>query len=122
MRKEQVLILYENRLFAEGLQSILRKDRVLKITGVLSQRENGRRQIKSMRPDVVIIEGSDTLVDASSMLRELLEYNTKGRVISVNLNRKNAVVCIGYKLAATELNLINAVKNHLHGGLARSIG
>lgn len=115
MSKEQLLILCENPLFAEGLLSILRREKTLAIEGSVSRRENGWRLIETLRPEVVIIEGSDPMVDASTALSELLRHSGKGHVISVNLNHREAVLYIGLQLAATESNLIKAVKAQVCG-------
>ncbi|MEE9569388.1 MAG: hypothetical protein V3W37_08385 [Candidatus Binatia bacterium] len=111
MKKGQVLILYDNPLFADGLASILRREGGLKVESPVGRRGNRRRLIKSLRPDVVIIEGSNPRADASGVLRELWKYNTKARVVSVNLNSKDAVVYIGLQFVATESNLIKAVRS-----------
>ena len=122
MKQKQVLILYENPLFAEGLVSILRRERGLKIENSVSRMGNELTLIKTLRPDVVIIEGGNPTVDAGSVLRELLKHSSNPRVISVNLNRKNAVVYYGLQLVATKSNLIKAVKNQGYGGTFRVIG
>ncbi len=111
MKKGRVLILYDNPLFADGLAGILGREGGLKIESPVSRRGNRRKLIKSLRPDVVIIEGSNPRVDASGVLRELWKYNTKARVVSVNLNSKDAVVYIGLQFVATESNLIKAVRS-----------
>lgn len=122
MKQKQVLILYENPLFAEGLVSILKQERGFKVESMESRRRRGWSLIKMLRPDVVILEGSKPMVNACSTLRELLKHGTKGRVISVDLNRKDAVVYTGLQLEATESNLVRAVKNQVHDGHVRFSG
>ncbi len=111
MKKGQVLILYDNPLFADGLASILRREGGLKVESMESRKGNRWRQIITPWPNVVIIEGSNPRADASGVLRELWKYNTKARVVSVNLNSKDAVVYIGLQFVATESNLIKAVRS-----------
>lgn len=122
MKQKQVLILYENLLFADGLVSILKQEKEVKIVSVKIQRQKGSNLIKMLRPDVVILEGGKPMVNACSTLRELLKHGTKGRVISVDLNRKDAVVYTGIQLEATESNLVRAVKNQVHDGHVRFSG
>ncbi|MFQ5852637.1 MAG: hypothetical protein ACE5JU_18925 [Candidatus Binatia bacterium] len=122
MKQKQVLILYENLLFADGLVSILKEEKEFKIASVKIQRQKGSNLIKMLRPDVVILEGSKPMVNACSTLRELLKHSTKGRVISVDLNRKDAVVYTGLQLEATEANLVRAVKNQVRDGHVRFSG
>ena len=120
--KEKVLIIYSSALFANGLASILRRQRGLKIESSRSQKENGWGLIESLRPDVVLMEGSDQMIEASSVLCELLKINNKGRVISVNLDHKDAAVYFGLKIEATESNLIKAVKCQVRGFFKDSSG
>ena len=114
--------MYENLLFADGLVSILKQEKEFKIVSVKIQRQKGSNLIKMLRPNVVILEGSKPMVNACSTLCELLKNGTKGRVISVDLNRKDAVVYTGLQLEATESNLVRAVKNQVHDGHVRFSG
>lgn len=122
MKRGTVLILYTSALFAKGLATLLGRERMLKIEGLVRLKKNGWRQMRALRPDVVIIEGDNPMVEATSVLCELLKDSTRGFVVSVNLNQKDAVVYIGIRLVATESNLIKAVKNGVRDGFLRFIG
>ena len=115
MKKEQVLILYTNPLFAEGLASLLRRERALEVVGVVERKDITWKKAGSACPDVLILEGKDLAREAGSALVELLKCCDKARVISVNLEDQDAVLCVGVRLAATEANLIRAVKTRLEG-------
>ena len=116
MKKEQVLILYTNPLFAEGLASLLRRDRALEVVGVVERKEIPWKKAGSACPDVLIVEGKDLAREAGSALVELLKCCAKARVISVNSEDNEAILCIGLRLAATESNLIRAVKTRIRDG------
>lgn len=113
MKKEQVLILYTNPLFAEGLASLLKRERALEVVGVVERKEIPWKKGASVCPDVLIVEGKDLAREAGSALAELLKCCAKARVISVNSEDQEAVLCLGLRLAATEANLIRAVKTRL---------
>ena len=113
MKKEQVLILYRNPLFAEGLSSLLKRERALEVVGVVERKEVHWKKAGPACPDVVIIEGKDLVREGASALVELLKCCAKARVISVNSEEQDAVLCIGLRLAATEANLIRAVKTRI---------
>jgi len=115
MKKEQVLILYTNPLFAEGLASLLRRERALEVVGVVERKEIPWKKAGSACPDVLIVEGKDLAREAGSALVELLKCCAKARVISVNSEDQEAVLCFGLRLAATESNLIRAVKTGIDG-------
>lgn len=127
MKKEQVLVLYRNPLFGEGLSSLLKRERSLEVVGVVEKKEIPWKKAGSVCPDVVIIEGKDLVREAGSALVELLKCCAKARVISVNSEDQDAVLCIGLRLAATEPNLIRAIKTRIeeeafaHGPLAWSV-
>jgi len=116
MKKEQVLILYTNPLFAEGLASLLRRERALEVVGVVERKEIPWKKAGSACPDVLIVEGKDLAREAGSALVELLKCCAKARVISVNSEDNEAILCIGLRLAATESNLIRAVKTRIRDG------
>ena len=113
MKKEQVLILYTNPLFAEGLASLLRRERALEVVGVVERKDITWKKAGSACPDVLILEGKDLAREAGSALVELLKCCAKARVISVNAEDNEAILCIGLRLAATEPNLIRAVKTRI---------
>ena len=116
MKKEQVLILYRNPLFAEGLSSLLKRERALEVVGVVERKEVPWKKAGSACPDVVIIEGKDLVREGGSAMVELLKCCAKARVISVNSEDQEAVLCIGLRLAATKPNLIRAVKTRIRDG------
>jgi len=116
MKKEQVLILYTNPLFAEGLASLLRRERALEVVGVVERKEIPWKKAGSACPDVLIVEGKDLAREAGSALVELLKCCAKARVISVNSEDNEAILCIGLRLAATQPNLIRAVKTRIRDG------
>ena len=109
MRKEHVLIFYENPLFAEGLASLLRREPYLEVVEVASRSRGAWSRLRSMQPDVVIVEGRDVTRGAASVLRGLKGV-AKVWIIGANLDEKDALLLIGFKLPATEPNLIKAVK------------
>jgi len=113
MKKEQVLILYTNPLFAEGLASLLRRERTLEVVGVVERKGIPWKKAGSVCPDVLIVEGKDLVREGGSALVELLKCCAKARVISVNSEDQEAVLCLGLRLAATEPNLIRAVKTRI---------
>ena len=113
MKKEQVLILYTNPLFAEGLASLLKRERALEVVGVVERKDITWKKAGSACPDVLILEGKDLAREAGSALVELLKCCAKARVISVNSEDQEAVLCLGLRLAATEPNLIRAVKTRI---------
>jgi len=116
MKKEQVLILYTNPLFAEGLASLLRRERTLEVVGVVERKGIPWKKAGSVCPDVLIVEGKDLVREGGSALVELLKCCAKARVISVNSEDNEAILCIGLRLAATQPNLIRAVKTRIRDG------
>ena len=107
MKKQKILLLYSNALFANGVASLLRqKSAEIRMA---NRRQKGWGPMESLRPDLVVVEGADSMLVAIEALRELLKHKTSGCVIGVNLKAPDAVVLRGARLTATEPNLIQAV-------------
>ncbi len=119
MKKEQVLILYRNPLFAEGLSSLLKRERRIEVIGAVERGKRHWKKVSSAHPDVVIVEGKDLARDGGSALVELLTCGAKARVISMNLENQDAVLCIGLRLPATEPSLIRAIKHRIDQDVSR---
>lgn len=110
MKKQKILVLYSNALFANGLASLLRqKSAEIRMA---KRRQKGWEPLESWRPDLVVAEGADSMFVAIEALRELLKHRTSGCVIGVNLGATDAVFLRGARLMATDRNLVEAVTEH----------
>lgn len=110
MKKLSVFILYHHPLFGRGLESLLKQERGLEVVGAAWRDPEALHQIRSLRPDVVIVEGEANPGQGPS-LWEVLRESPSRRVISVDLEEDEATVYTTSRLAAAEAkDLIKAVK------------
>jgi DNA-binding NarL/FixJ family response regulator len=116
MKKQKVFILSENPLFAEGLASLLKRERNLEVVGAATRSLGAGRKLESLQPDVVIVEGRDVITNALNVLVRLAKVRPNARVISVNLDEKDVFTLVGFRLTATEANLLRAIKTRLLTG------
>jgi hypothetical protein len=106
-----IVVVYENTLFAEGLLSILRRKTNFAVEASPIQNPKLQSQLKILRPKVIIVESDKPLVDASNALRKLLKHRDEGCAIGVNLNAKETVLYTGQRLAALmEAELMQVIR------------
>ncbi len=86
MKKCRVFVLYEHALFGYGLASIFRREG-LEVVGIAGKGEDAFSQIRTLKPDVVTVEGEGE--------KRVLKENPRGRVVSVSLEEKRATITSG---------------------------
>jgi DNA-binding NarL/FixJ family response regulator len=74
----RVCIVYEHALFAHGIQELLQQEPTLSMVGLLERRLTAPRQLRRLRPDVVVVEGNGGLATLHSI------ESAMGVVISVS--------------------------------------
>lgn len=109
-----MFILYTSALFGQGMANILKGHRGLQVEGLANCDKKGWKQVRSSQPDLVIIEGQSPVGDAARVLQGLLKRSPQARVIIVDLDRRDAVMFVALKVAATESNLVRAAKCKIH--------
>jgi DNA-binding NarL/FixJ family response regulator len=80
-----IFIISNHLLFSRGLESLLGQDAELKVIGQETDVEQAIKQIKELRPDVVIIYGDDERSIPASTIIEILKVRSGTKVISLNL-------------------------------------
>lgn len=106
-----IFILCEHPLFARGLEHLLGQERDVEIVGVATERENALAQIRTIKPDVILVEADHGGPDAGNLLATLVQDRGEGRVLSVSFNRNEAVLYTGRRWKATRArDLIEGIK------------
>ncbi len=106
-----IFILCEHPLFARGLEHLLRQERDVEIVGVATEREKALTQIRTIKPDVILVEADHGRPDAGTLLSTLVQDRGEGRVLSVSFNRNEAVLYTGRRWKATRArDLIEGIK------------
>lgn len=118
-----VFILYENGLFARGLEKLLRQEGV-KVVGSAMRVRQMIEQVRKLDPDVVIAEVEHEKPDAGTLLARLLGEHSRAALVRMSLDNNSATIYTGQRWTANTaealvkgiLNSVSGVKGaHRHG-------
>lgn len=101
MKNYRVFILADNVLFANGLESLLKREEGVEVVGVARLSQEALGWIRSRRPDVIIVEANEGGRQWDLALSELLRENPSGRVICLSLKDHEAVVYVSDRVVVT---------------------
>ena len=90
-----VFILYENLIFARGLESALNEKCGVTLLGLGEKGETPRAQLLTLEPDIVIVEGKMEDPESGLLLCDLLQQNSPARVIEVSVEEDAATFFFG---------------------------
>lgn len=86
-RTVRVCIVYEHSLFAHGIKRLLEQQKALRMIGMVERRTVSVRDLRRLRPDVVVVEG-----DGGMALLECLEGVT---AVAISLRGDDATIFTG---------------------------
>ena len=112
-------IVYHHGLFAQGVRSVLEERCAVKIVGMESDVAKALKAVRSLKPEVVIVEES-TGKHEPMRLGAFLHSAGAGRVVTLSLDHDFATVYDGRRVAATDpVDLVKAIqgvdKSHTPG-------
>jgi DNA-binding NarL/FixJ family response regulator len=94
-----VFILYENALFASGLERLLREEGV-KVVGSAMQDKQALDRIRKVEPDVIIAEVESNKPESGFLLGRLLRGLPRAAVVRVSLDDNSATLYTGHRWKA----------------------
>lgn len=94
-----VFILYENALFARGLEMLLR-DEGVKVVGCAMQDKQALERIRKAAPDFIIAEVERTRPESGFFLGRLLRDLPRAAVVRVSLDDNSATLYTGRRWTA----------------------
>jgi len=110
-----VFILYENALFARGLERLLRQEGV-KVVGSAMRVKQMLERIKKLDPDVVIAEVESEKPEVETLLTRLLREHSRTAVVRVSLEDNSATLYTGHRWTAnTADDLVKGILNSVSG-------
>ena len=108
----RVYIFYRHSLFAEGIRSLLANQPTVEIVGTESDKAKAFRDVKALRPSVVLIEECAADPEQSATW-DLLHREGAGRVVALNIDHSAATVYNRESLPiSTPVDLLQAVKGY----------
>ena len=106
----RVYIVYQHSLFAEGIRSLLHDQPAVRIIGAERDRTKALKDLKVLKPSVILIEESET-DPGQSATWDLLHRHSAGRVVALNLERSSATVYDRESVPiSTSVDLVHAVR------------
>lgn len=94
-----VFILYENTLFARGLERLLREEGV-KVVGSAMQDKQALDRIRKVEPDVIIAEVKSKRPESGFLLGRLLRELPRATVVRLSLDDNSATLYTGHRWTA----------------------
>lgn len=111
-----VCIVSKSRLFAEAIRSILTGCRDVSIVGVEGEAAKVLEMVRSLRPDVIVVEEPDAGF-CSPILREFLQHQAAGRLVVLGPADNFMVVHDWRRIPGTQpADFLNAIQGSPQGG------
>ncbi|MBE7553342.1 MAG: hypothetical protein HS126_19905 [Anaerolineales bacterium] len=118
-----IFIVSSHLMFSRGLESLLSQDNELKIIGQETDVKQAIKQIKELRPDVVIVYGDETRGLSPSLIIEILNIHSGTKVISLSLqNNIFHVYQTFQKVALEPEDLFKAIKSRPLPEVPKGVG
>jgi len=90
-RTSRVYIVSQTSLFAQGIRSLLQEQPLIEIIGVEGDPIRAAEAVRSLHPDVVIVESTQEENERPT-LDIILRNGTPDRVVALDLKHNNAIV------------------------------
>lgn len=98
-----VFILYDYPLFARGLERLLRQEGGVTVGGMAPKGEEALLQIRTLKPDVVIVEAEKGMPELCWLLTRLLQEQPQARVVRLSLEDNTAALYTGRRWTANRV-------------------
>ena len=115
---KSVFILYENALFASGLERLFREEGV-KVVGSATQDKHALDRIRKVEPDFIIAEVESEKPETGFLLGRLLKELPQAAVVRLSLDDNSATIYTGHRWTAnTAEDLVKGILSSLSGTTA----
>lgn len=106
----KIYIVSQHALFAQGIRSLLRGWRAMRVVGMESDPVKALEAVESLQPEVVIVEESDASVQ-SPTLTAILQRHPAGRVVALDLDHNFATVYDRHRVVTSQpTDLVRAIR------------
>lgn len=100
---KRVFILASHPLFGECLQALLGQDPEVQIVGHTRDLDLGIAQIRSLQPDVVIVDSKEPDSNCGQVMLQIIKEEFKTEVVGLSLSDNKVVICHGEQRTIREL-------------------
>lgn len=88
-----VLVISKHSLFGRGVERLLCREAGLAVSSIDSDEPDALSRIAELKPDVVILDSSDTGCDPGPVLTQILRTKERTMIIGLDLSDNVACVC-----------------------------
>ena len=107
----RVFIISDHLMFGYGLECLLLKEKEVEVVGREVSLNSAIDAIKSLQPDVIIVDNDDISLEAIAELLRLVHTNPEVKIIHVSLQSNNVYVYqAGHTQVQSVEDLIEAIK------------
>jgi GTP 3',8-cyclase len=92
---KRVFILSSHPLFGRCIETLLSQQDRVRIVGHVRQIDLAIEQIRSLRPDVVIVDSNEPEANRGLIMMQIMEEGLKTCVVGLNLRDNMALICHG---------------------------
>jgi len=119
--KCRIYIIFHHALFAQGIRSLLRGRRTIKVVGMEHDPAKALEAVGSLRPEVTIVEESDAGIQ-SPTLAAILQRHPAGRVVALDLDHNYATVYDRHQVTTAQpADLVKAIRGGSRDPVAASL-
>jgi DNA-binding NarL/FixJ family response regulator len=103
VRAWTVFILYDCPLFARGLERLLQGEPGLRVEGIAPKSEEAFLHIRTVKPDVILVEAGEELPEPCWLVSRLLQEQPEARVVRLSLKENTATLYAGRRWVANRV-------------------
>ena len=104
-------MLGSNPLFREGVESLICREMEAEIVGRETFFDRALSQLETLRPDVIIVDGSEPGCDPGKVVLQVLKLRLTAKVIGLNLHDNSLCIYRGEHRVAVEVaDLVEAIQ------------
>ncbi len=98
-----IFIVSRYSLFSKGIETLLHQAEGLEIVGCEKDLTQAIEQIRSLQPDVVIVDSRDSDANRGIIMMQVMKEGLRTRVVGLSLNDNKIYVCQGEQKTIEEL-------------------
>jgi DNA-binding NarL/FixJ family response regulator len=109
--RNRIFIISDHLMFSYGLECLLHKENEVEVIGRETSIKEAATSIKSLQPDIIIVDNDEIALDTVAELLRLVHGNPEVKIIHVSLQSNNLYV---YQATYTRVqsveDLVQAIK------------
>lgn len=109
----RILVLYGNSLYAQAIETLLKKREDLDVTGLDLEKDEILRHVASVHPEAIIVDCNDLKTCGNSLILQVLNESPETRVLCISPNLNSVDV---YRKSRVEVTAADELVHAITGG------